>query len=83
MKELDVEGFSAWKEDPYTKALHALLRKWVEERQAEWRRGAYISAEGQWATTIANARAVSECDICDVILGIELDQLQSVENDES
>ena len=78
----DDEEFQAWLEHPVTRALQDTLRRWIRQREAEWRSGAFISSDGDWASAMNNARAVAECDICDVILRLEAKDLQQSEDGE-
>lgn len=73
--------FTAWLDDPVTKAVFALLEKGIEDRKEQWAVGDFEDAS-QFTTAIKGARAIGNCEALKSILELEYEQLVGVLSDE-
>lgn len=67
--------FTGWLVDPVTKAVFALLAVRKEELKERWASGAFTD-QGQFATAIANAKAIGQCEEISFVLDLDFSQLQ-------
>lgn len=72
------ESWILWQENPVTREVKQLLRKWIKERQTQWADGLFLG-EGQFATAVVNARAIGECDMARAILDMDLTTLEELD----
>lgn len=74
------QEFQEWLLHPATQVLKQVLRAWVEERKDLWASGAFTDMS-QFGTAILNAKAIGAVELCERVLGLDFEQLQSEQQD--
>lgn len=70
------EQFLEWQLHPATQALKQVLRVWVAETKDQWAAGTFTDMS-QFGTAILNAKAIGHVELCERVLGLDFEQLQS------
>lgn len=70
----DSNEFSEWLKHPVTEALFATLHQRIADLKEQWASGAFTD-QSQFATAIANAKAIGNCEAIEGILSLDHEQL--------
>ena len=74
------ELWDSWKLNPVTQQLLRYLNSEIQAKTFQWRQGQFDHMT-QFATSIQNARAIGNCEMAQIVIDLELEQLQGIENE--